>query len=86
MRFKKALEIPVFVYTKQELEVQKLGLDDEEIGYTETQNRSFWCIDSAYKDYDNPERTIFSVGGNTFICPTEYKLFVEIINKHLLQN
>mgnify|MGYP007117190961 CR=1 FL=1 len=82
--FKEALMIPVFVYTDEEIEVSKLGTqDEEELGFEKTEFRAFWKIESAHQYKDDFNRTGFHVGCESFVTPIKFKEFIQIINEQL---
>lgn len=84
MNFKKALIIPVFVYTDQELELVKLSLneDDVEMGFDETEDRAFWSIESAHPYRDNKKYTGFYSSGESYYTPIPLDEFVVLVNNH----
>lgn len=79
MRFKKAIIIPVLVYSDDELVKLKLDIDvDINAEGSETEEQAFWEISSAYKGENNT--TFFESGGKNYITPIAFELFVEKIN------
>lgn len=80
MRFKHSIMIPVFIYTDEEMEIQKLGLEKGDEGLNETEDRAFWSIDSAYPEKKHPENTVFHCSGECFVTPIQFKKFVKTIN------
>lgn len=83
MRFNEPLMIPVYVYTDEELESRKIGLEDDCYGTSETEERAFWSIDSAWKEKGNIKNTCFSTCGDSFVSPIEFKEFLLLIKTHI---
>ena len=80
MRFKKAIWIPVYEYTEDELALKDLiDLPESEGVVTK---RPFWSIDSAYKGADREGTTVFYSGGEVFISSLPLKSFVELVDNH----
>lgn len=79
--------IPVFVYTDEEMESQKLGLDDDDdAGFEKIETRAFWVIDYANVFREDSTKTSFYVNGDSFVTPQFFKEFVKIIDNHNKQN
>lgn len=83
MRFKKAILLPVYIYTENEIALAKIGMDEEGSGYADTQIRAFWCIDSAHPCQDDKNKTCFYSGGELYTTPGSLGGFVELVNNHL---
>lgn len=83
MRFRKAITIPVFIFTDEEFEAQKLGIGNDDQGFEETEDRLFWLIDSAHPDKNDDQRTVFYAGGESYIAPCSIGVFGELINNHI---
>lgn len=82
MRFAKALWIPVYEYTEAEFELVKIGLEKDEMGWSETVKRPFWCIDSACQVKDDLTKVKFYVFGEPYYTPGTLQEFVNLIDKH----
>ncbi len=84
MRFKKAILIPIYVYTNEEIELESIGLGDEDkAGWQKIELRAFWCIDSASKARGDSNKTLFYVNGETYYTLKTIKEFIDLINEHI---
>lgn len=83
MNFKKAILLPIFEYTEEEMTSRNLGIENEEHGMDQISIRAFWTIDAAWKEQHRSENTCFISGGEIFITRKVLKDFVDLINKHL---
>ena len=83
MRFKKAIWIPIYVLTDEELQLQELIDLPEDAGLSMTEDRAFWCIDSAGKSRTEKIFTYFYSSGECYYTPINLKSFVELIDEHI---
>jgi hypothetical protein len=80
MNLRKYIDVPVFVYTDEEISIEELGLDlSEDAGLNETEDRRFWTIDSVFKNRKDPEYSSFYSGGVSFVTPYSMKKMTELI-------
>lgn len=77
---KKGIEIEVFVYSEDELDLINMNIEPNELS-DEKEKRTFWKIDSAYANRENNEETVFWVGSESYITPMMYNEFVELVDQ-----
>lgn len=82
MRTSSPVMIPVFVFTEEELALEKLELSTETAGFTETAVRAFYSIDSVYVFDDEKVYTAFYSGGTSFVTPMSMEEVIELIDNH----
>ena len=82
MNFRKAIWLPVFIFTDEEYEIYKLGLNDsDKLGFNKTEIRPFWTVDWAAEEDDNI--TAFYCAGESFFIPLSLIAFTRLIDDHL---
>lgn len=76
----KGVEIEILVYSEEELELISLDIEIEEGSEELLEKRYFWRVDYAMPYRYDTSKTSFHLGDKSFITPTEYNKFVELIN------
>lgn len=86
MRFKKALMIPVYVYTEEQMDKLNIGLDvDGDDEWDEIRPRPFWVIDYACDFRGDQNKVSFFVNGESFVTTGTLEEFTKIIDNHINQ-
>lgn len=81
--FKEALMIPVFIFTEEEVTMDKIGIPNEDSGFNQTEIRAYWRIDSVHPYDDDTNKTCFYSGGTSFVTPQTFEGLVNLINSHI---